>query len=93
MLVVFEKESDRSCIDLDLEQIWKVRYCIASPSFKARYFTGVQGKVPSDVVVQLTRARVDIAESLHKEILINKTKFKTEFFTNTYNIFAFFVPF
>ena len=93
MLVVFEKESDRSCIDLDLEQTWKVRYCIASPSFKVRYFTGVQGKVPSDVVVQLTKTIVDIADSVNKEIPINKFKFKVEFFTNTYNIFAFFVPF
>ena len=93
MLVVFEKESDRSCIDLDLEQTWKVRYCIASPSFKVRYFTGVQGKVPSDVVVQLTKTIVDIADSVNKEIPINKSKFKVEFFTNTYNIFAFFVPF
>lgn len=98
MFIVFKESIDKCGIDLNLDQKCGVNYCIASKSFKTRYFTEVSGEVPADVVLHLTKTNRDIAYSIRREIKIttktmNKLEsFDIEYFTNSYNIFAFVLP-
>lgn len=100
MLVVFMKEPSIANIDVDQSQSWRVRYCIASPTFRATYFESVSGVVPADVVSTLTDCGfLDIADSVIRDVPIEVPNaefthtFRAEFFSNSYSIFCFLTPF
>jgi hypothetical protein len=97
MLIVFKRPDDGSRIDLDAPSVWRVRYCAASPSFGARFFTAVEGAVPSAVALQLMKPGRDFADSVAVELEVETRKgeaarFNAEFFYNQYNIFAILTP-
>lgn len=98
MLIVFDRKKGQNCLDAANDDIWEAKYCIASKTFRVQYFTRVEGTIPEDVIVELKQKGGDIANSVIKEIPISsasRTKtfhFKSEFFTNSYNIFSFWTP-
>lgn len=98
MLIVFKLEQKGDKVDVDAVPMWTVRYCIASPTFKTTYFEKVSGAVPAETVTAVTHPGRGIADGVVGEIEIAgrsgsaKTMFRTEFFTNTYNIFCLMTP-
>jgi hypothetical protein len=97
MLIVFRRTDDGSRIDLDAPPAWRMRYCAASPSFGARFFTAVEGAVPSAVALQLMQPGRDFADSIAIELKVDARKgeaarFNAEFFYNQYNIFGILTP-
>jgi len=97
MLISFRRTDDGSRIDLDAPPAWRVRYCAASPSFGARFFTAVEGAVPSAVALRVMQPGRDIADGVAVELGVETRKggtarFNTEFFYNQYNIFGILTP-
>jgi hypothetical protein len=98
MLVVFARKPTQTWLGSAHEDKWEAKYCVASKPFKVQYFTSVTGELPAEVAVALSRAGVDIASSISKEIAISSPsmaksfRFKGEYFTNSYNVFMFLTP-
>jgi len=97
MLVVFRNVADAAQLDADAEQVWEVRYCIASPVFKARFFARVTGNMPADVASELLSPGRGITESVVRDILVSspggeKRPFRAEFFYNQYNMLCLLTP-
>ena len=98
MFVVFKQEATRARIDASQTPVWSVRYCVASPLFRARYFTEVQGTVSPDVVAIVTKSGRDIADSVIRDVAITSPTeradlpFCAEFFYNQWNIFCLLTP-
>jgi hypothetical protein len=97
MLIVFKPEQKPNAVDVDAIPTWTVRYCIASPAFKTRYFEKVSGMVPPEAVAAVTQPGHDIANSFVRELGItgragDESTFRAEFFCNTYNIFCLLTP-
>jgi hypothetical protein len=97
MLISFRRTDDGSRIDLDAPPVWRERYCVASVSFGARFFTAIEGAVPPAIALELMRPGRDIADGVvvESEFEIRKgekARFHTEFFYNKYNIFAILTP-
>jgi hypothetical protein len=98
ILVVFKEDSTGARIDSDRQSTWSVRYCIASPLFKTRYFERIQGFVPKEIVATVTTPGRNLVDSVTTEIEIGspqagtETSFQAEFFSNTYNIFCLLAP-
>ncbi len=97
MLIVFRRTDDGSRIDLDAPPVWRERYCVASVSFGARFFTAIEGAVPPAIALELMRPGRDIADGVvvESEFEIRKgekARFHTEFFYNRYNIFGILTP-
>jgi len=99
ILVVFKEDSTIARINSDQQSTWSVRYCIASPLFKNRYFERIrQGVVPDEIVAAITAPGRNIVESETADVEIGSpqhgtmTLFHAEFFSNTYNIFCLLTP-
>lgn len=97
MLVVFKSAAGATQIDSDAEPVWEVRYCAASPVFKARFFPRVTGNVPPDVASKLLSPGRDIEESIVCDITLSgdreeRPPFRGEYFCNQYNIFCLLTP-
>lgn len=93
MLIVFKREQKRDDVDVDAIPKWTVRHCIASPVFKTTHFEKVSGIVPPEAVAAVAQPGLDIANSFVCELGIigragEESKFRAEFFCNTYNIFC-----
>ncbi len=97
MLLVFKEEDGITAVDTVEMNRWEVRYCVASSAFSSRHgFSRLDGSPPESVVEKL-RLFGDISDSIVTETTIgsaDKTSFNfyTEYFTNTYNIFALLTP-
>ncbi len=97
MLLVFKEKDGIAAVDTAEMNRWAVRYCVASSAFSSRYgFSRLNGSPPESVVEKL-RLSGDISNSIVTETTIgsaDKTSFNfyTEYFTNTYNIFALLTP-
>jgi Zn-dependent peptidase ImmA (M78 family) len=97
MLVVFKHEEGNCASDIAAQSTWTVRYCIASPTFKTRYYEKIYGTVPEEAVTTVTAPGRDIADSYTIEVQIKNQSaeikaFQAEFFYNTYNIFCLLTP-
>ena len=98
MLVVFKKEPQQSGDELAQPPTWSVRYCVASATFKTRYFESISGTVPADVAAAVTQPGRDIANGYRIEITVRSSSeqeespFIAEFFSNTHNIFCLLTP-
>lgn len=98
MLIVFREEHQCDMLDVDAIPAWTVRYCVASSTFKTRYFEKVTGTVPPDAVAAVTQPGRDIANGHVCDIGIpsraggDPMMFRAEFFSNTYNIFCLLRP-
>lgn len=97
MLVVFKSAADATQIDSDAEPVWEVRYCVASPVFKTRFFADVTGNVPVDIASELLSPGRDVEESIDREIAVrggmeDRPPFRAEFFYNSYNILCLLTP-
>lgn len=97
MLIVFRRTDSGSRIDLDAAPVWRVRYCVASASFRTRFFTAIEGPVPPAVALQLMQQGRDIADGVAVELEVATRKnetahFNAEFFYNQYNIFGILTP-
>ena len=98
MLVVFKQDATRARIDAAQTPAWSVRYCVASPLFRAQYFTGVQGVVSPDVAAAVAQPGRDIADSLVCDVSLTspteraELPFRAEFFYNQWNIFCLLTP-
>jgi len=98
MLVVFKQKFSQSQVDANQPQVWPVRYCIASPSFRTQYFEDVQGAVPPEIAAVVAQPGRDIAESVISEIPItlptisDGSPFRAEFFCNHWNVFCLLMP-
>lgn len=98
MLLVFRREeTDESRINLDAKPIWRIRYCVGSPTFVARYFPRAQGTMDPAEAAVLTEPGRDIAESITAEVPVKSPagedwRFQAEFFFNKYNILGFLIP-
>ena len=87
------EEADESRINLDAKPIWRIRYCVGSPTFVARYFPRAQGTLSPEEAAALTQPGRDIAESITSEVPIKGPagedwRFWAEFFFNQYNMFG-----
>ena len=95
MLLSFQREeTDERRINLDVKPLWRIRYCIGSPTFVTRYFPRAQGTLDPEEAAIITQPGKDIAESITTELSIKGPKemtwrFQAEFFSNQYNIFGF----
>lgn len=97
MLAVFKSAGDATQIDVDAGPVWEVRYCVASPTFKSRFSTGVTGNVPADVASELLSPGRGIKESIVRDIAVggwrmDRPSFHAEFFYNKYNILCLLTP-
>lgn len=98
MLVVFKSQPGLSRVDVEGAAEWAVRYCVASPKFKTRYFEKVSGAVPAEIAAVVTQTGRDIADSCPCELEIpcvnsgGMIPMQAEFFSNTYNIFCLLTP-
>jgi hypothetical protein len=97
MLISFRRTDDGSRIDLDAAPVWRERYCVASVSFGARFFTAIEGAVPPAIAFELMRPGRDIADGVvvESEFEIRKgekARFHSEFFYNRHNIFGILTP-
>jgi Zn-dependent peptidase ImmA (M78 family) len=97
MLVVFKHEEGSCAPDIDAQSIWIVRYCVASPTFKTKYYEKISGTISPEAVAMITAPGHDIADSYRTEINIKNQSgglnvFQAEFFYNTYNIFCLLTP-
>ena len=97
MLIAFKSEHQRGAVDVDAIPNWTVRYCVASPSFKTTYFEKVNGTVPPEAVVAVTRPGGDIRDTFDCELDIaapggKESRFRAQFFYNRYNIFCLLMP-
>ncbi len=94
MLVVFKEDSTPARIDANRQSRWSVRYCVASPLFKTRYFERLKGVVPEKVVADVTAPGSNLVDSVTTDFEITGRKpnatmtFQAEYFCNTYNIFC-----
>lgn len=97
MLLVFKEKDGITAVDTAEAGRWEVRYCVASSAFSSRYgFSRLDGSPPESVVEKISLFG-DISDSIVTETTIgsaDKTSFNfyTEYFTNTYNIFALLTP-
>ena len=98
MLVVFQQEPTRARIDVSQTPVWSVKYCVASPSFRSRYFTKFEGTLAPEVVAVVTQPGRDIADSLMGDVSLTvpteeaELPFQGEFFYNQWNIFCLLIP-
>ena len=98
MFLAFRRdEADESRINLDAKPIWRIRYCVGSPTFVARYFPQAKGALGPAEAAVLTQAGRDIGESITAEVPIKGPagedwRFRAEFFFNHYTIFGFLTP-
>ena len=98
MLVAFKKDATAAQIDTDRTPTWSVRYCVASPRFKTRFFESVSGQVPQEIVAAVTTPGRDIADSIPYEMAVDgpgrepSSVFNAAFFWNTFNIFCLLTP-
>lgn len=97
MLVVFKDTAGKAQIDVDSPATWNVRYCVASPTFKDRFFAEITGGVPIDVASEIAVPLRDIRETIQREVVVDITGgksvcFQAEFFFNQYNIMCLLVP-
>ena len=97
LLAVFKRSNSVSAIDPSQPQQWSVRYCIASPAFSSRYFSGITGSPSEEIAAAVTAPGRDISDALQAEIAIGlpggeAQEFFSEWFSNTYNIFALLMP-
>ncbi len=97
-LAVLERKVSQSSSREAGEDVWKIRYCIASKSFSNQYFHRIiewpENDINADKIIKVSS---DIAESLTVEENVEmpkgkSIKFRLEYFTNTYNIFCLFIP-
>lgn len=89
MLVVCERRPDRSVIDASQPPAWRVKYCCASASFKARWFARVDGEAPADIAAALTAGGRDVADSIVVEMPLGGEgvpAFRVEWFCNAYHV-------
>lgn len=91
MLMVFARDTVGVLTDQGAAATWQVRYCAASASFCARYFSELRGEVPADVARALEQGDGDIGESIPGTIEIpgsapGSLVFRVEWFWNTWNI-------
>ena len=98
MFIAFEKEEGPESVDIDMPARWKVRYCVASPSFGARYVCRVRGTLCGEVYDGLTQPGRPISRSLVEDLTLDlhrgrPLKCRGEFFSNSYNIFCLLQPF
>ena len=96
MFVSFAADNQHA-INSDVEKTWKVRYCIASPSFSHRYFSSFTRAVVSPEIAQRVCCFQDISQSLRDLVPIQlpgreSQVFEAEYFFNTFNIFCFLTP-
>ena len=98
MLLAFSREeTDESRVNLDAKPIWRIKYCVASPTFAVRFFPQLQGRLDPSVAVVLTQQNRDIADSITTELAIKSPsgeewRFRAEFFFNQYNVFGLLAP-
>jgi len=94
MLLSFRREeTDESRINLDAKPVWRIRYCVPSPTFGAGFFSRAKGTLDPDEAAVITHAGRDIAESITTELSIKGPadtvwRFRAEFFYNHHNIFG-----
>lgn len=87
MFVVCGRQADRSVIDASQPPVWRVKYCCASASFRARWSARLEGEVPSEIVAALTAGARDVGDSIVAEMPL-RGAFGFEWFTNGYAIMA-----
>lgn len=97
MLAVFKSAGEPTETNVSAGPVWEVRYCAASPTFKSRFSTGVNGNVPADVASELLSPGRDIEESIVREMPVGGWRmglpsFRAEFFYNQYNILCLLTP-
>jgi hypothetical protein len=90
-------EDNQHAINSDFEKAWKVRYCIASPSFGHKYFSCFTRAVVSPEIAQQVCCFQDISQSVTELVQIqlpgrSSQHFQAEYFFNTFNIFCFLTP-
>lgn len=98
LLGVFKQDSGRQMVDTAAAPSWTIRYCVSSPSFKARFFDRVSGSIPAPLLARVTVPGRDIADSVCEQVHIgaptggDPRRFNAEFFWNTYNVFCLLTP-
>jgi Zn-dependent peptidase ImmA (M78 family) len=90
-------EDNLHAINSDFEKTWKVRYCIASPSFSHKYFSSFTRAVVSPEIAQQVCCVQDISQSVTELVQIqlpgrSSQHFRAEYFFNSFNIFCFLTP-
>jgi hypothetical protein len=68
MLVVCERQADRSVIDASQPAVWCVKHCSASTSFRTRWFARVEGEAPAEIAAALSTGGRDLADSIVVEM-------------------------
>jgi Zn-dependent peptidase ImmA (M78 family) len=98
MLVVFQKHVINLQDGQKADQVWNVKYCIPSSSFKIDYFTKIRGSISPDISNQLICSSNDISDAIIRPLSVQTTdkkehhQFQAEYFHNTYSIFCFLKP-
>lgn len=92
MFVVFGRVADESLIGPSGGALWKAQYCIASHTFRARRFRRVDGVAPVEITSALTEGYRDLADGIVANIRVGESEFRSEWFTNQYNVMAFLMP-
>lgn len=98
MLVSFKQKASKTRVDVEEVPEWTVRYCVASPAFRAKYFEKITGSVPTDVASEFMESGRDFADSCVRDLDIrspNQTdveRFRGEFFYDSWNIFCLLTP-
>jgi hypothetical protein len=98
MLVVFKQQPSKARVNVKETPDWSVRYCVASPTFRTRFFEKLTGCVPADIAATVTERWRDLANSCVREMTIaslsqgNAISLRAEFFSNTYSIFCLLTP-
>lgn len=97
MFIVFGKKQDMSSEGVVTGDIWGIKYCIASAVFGEKYGIKFHGQVPEDVAGTLMSSGRDIKDSVSDILSVDlsgddKLECDIEYFSNTYNIFAFLIP-
>ena len=97
LMAVFHEPSTSASVDVDEERVWRVRYCVTSPTFRNTYFTSIEGVVPNEAARELTTPGRDIADSIVVEAPVqgpdgSQNPFRLEFFSNSFSIFCLLTP-
>ncbi len=97
MLVVFSKADNVNQADLDAESVWKVKYCIPSPTFRTRFFSKVTGQAPATIGKKLATPFGNIMDTEMVNLTISGGEGQSfpcqaEFFYNRYNIMCLLTP-
>lgn len=94
MLIVFEEKITSAGVDTNQTPTWTVKYSIGSPLFKTHYFKELTGTAPSEAVAAVIAPGRDIRHGYLMDLSIRsplsgeETRFRGEFFSNTYNVFC-----